>query len=135
MEQNREVTESVISTFLQRVGAGDADAAAAQFSEAIDWNVPGNPALPWVGGRTEKSQVVDYFRTMWSQFAGPGSAAVHSVLVVGADAVVLATIGNTSASTGRSFETPVAMHFRVDDGKITKLHLYEDSWTVSKAFA
>ncbi|SDP80215.1 hypothetical protein SAMN04487914_14221 [Arthrobacter sp. ok909] len=135
MEQNREVTKSLITNFLQTVGAGDADAAAGLFSEVIDWNVPGNPALRWIGARSEKSQVADYFRTMWSQFAGPGTAAVHSVLVDGAHAVVLATIGNASASTGRPFETAVAMHFRVDDGKITKLHLYEDSWAVSNAFA
>ncbi|ADX72889.1 nuclear transport factor 2 family protein [Pseudarthrobacter phenanthrenivorans] len=135
MEQNREVTQSLVTTFLQKVGGQDADAIASLFSDIVDWNVPGNPALPWIGARTEKPQVADYFRTMWGQFAGPGSAVVHSILVDGSDAVVLATIANSSASTGRAFETPVAMHFHVEANRITKLHLYEDSWTVNKAFA
>jgi ketosteroid isomerase-like protein len=44
------------------------------------------------------------------------------------------TFTHTAASTGRSWNTPVAMHLEVADGKIVKLYLYEDTWAVSKAF-
>jgi ketosteroid isomerase-like protein len=134
MEQNREVTQSLITSFLQNVGAGDADAVAALFADTVDWKVAGNSALPWIGVRTERSQIADYFRTMWSQFAGPGTAEVHNILIDGGEGVLIATIGNSSVSTGRAFETPVAMYFRIEDRKIAKMHLYEDSWAVSNAF-
>ncbi|VXC42398.1 conserved hypothetical protein [Arthrobacter sp. 9V] len=134
MEQNRDITESLITNFLQGVGAGDADAIAELFTDRVDWKVPGNSALPWIGTRNEKSEVAEYFRTMWSQFAGPGMAEVHSIVIDGNEGVVLATIGNSSASTGRSFQSPVAIYFQIDDRKISKLHLHEDSWAVSRAF-
>ena len=38
-------------------------------------------------------------------------------------------------STGRSYQMPVAMHFQVTDGEITKLYLYEDTLKVAQAYA
>lgn len=135
MEQKLLDTKSVIVSFLETLGTGDAAAIAELFADSVDWNVAGNHALPWIGPRTHKAQVSDYFRTMWSQFAGPGTATVHEILADGDSGVVFATIGNASAVTGKAFETAVAMHFVVRDGKIAKMHLYEDSWAVSNAFA
>ena len=134
MEQNTLGTKSLILRFLETLGTGDADQIAALFADDVDWNVAGNGDLPWVGRRSQKAHVADYFRTMWSQFAGAGTAVVHSVLVDGDSGVVFATIANASAATGRPFETPVAMHFETSAGEIVKLHLYEDSWAVSNAF-
>lgn len=134
MDKNREVTQSLVTQFLTAVGDGDAEAAAAVFAENIDWQVAGNSALPWIGRRSNKADVADYLRTMWGEFGGAGSSVVHSLLIEGNEAVLFATITNSSAKTGRSFETPVAMHFGVSDGKLAKMHLYEDSWAVSRAF-
>ena len=134
MKQSQADTRALITSFLENLGSGDADAVASLFTDTVDWNVAGNAALPWIGPRTQKSEVADYLRTMWSQFAGPGTATVHSILIDGDNGVVFATIGNASAATGRSFETPVAMHFLVRDGRIARMHLYEDSWAVSNAF-
>lgn len=134
MEKNTAQTESLITSFLQRVGGGDADAIAELFSDEVDWNVAGNSALPWIGQRSTKAEVSDYFRTMWGQFAGPGSASVEQILIDGDSGVVFATISNASADTGRPFTTKVAMHFGTELNKITSMHLYEDSWAVSNAF-
>ena len=134
MEPTREQTESLVTSFLQQVGGGDAEAIADLFEEDVDWRVAGDPALPWIGQRNSKDEVADYFRTMWGQFAGPGTSSVEGILVDGAHAVVLATISNASAESGRPFTTRVAMHFNTRADKITSLHLYEDSWAVSNAF-
>jgi hypothetical protein len=55
-------TTAMATLLLQRLAAGDADAIATLFADHIDCLVPGNPALPWVGARTERSEVADYFR-------------------------------------------------------------------------
>jgi ketosteroid isomerase-like protein len=135
MEQKRAQTEFLIISFLQRVGGGDADAIAELFTDEVNWSVPGNDALPWIGERSTRAEVANYFRTMWAQFAGPGSSSVEHLLIDGGHGVVFATISNSSANTGRPFTTKVAMHFNTEGDKITSMHLYEDSWAVSNAFA
>lgn len=127
--------EAIIKFFLQRLTDRDADGISELFSEEIDWHVPGNPALPWVGYRNKRGDVADYFRTMWPHFVtGKSTTELHKVLIAGEDAVILATFNHTSASTGRSWVTPVALHLTVKEDKIVTLHLYEDTLAVSKAF-
>ena len=39
------------------------------------------------------------------------------------------------APTGRRFDTDVAIRLTVsDDDEVVRLHLYEDTWAVSRAF-
>ncbi len=129
------MTLPVATQLLQRLADGNADAIAELFAEQIDWYVPGNPALPWVGRRTSRSEVAEYFRTMWQNFeAGKSTSVLDSIIVLDDDAVIFATFSHTAASTGRTFQTPVALHLAIRDGQITKLHLYEDTWLVSNAF-
>lgn len=134
MDTQRAQTESVVTSFLQRVGGDDVAAIADVFTTDVDWLVAGNSALPWIGRRSSNAEVADYFRTMRGQFAGPGTSTVEQILVDGTQAVVLATISNASAETGRNFTTKVAMHIGTHEDKIVSLHLYEDSWAVSNAF-
>jgi ketosteroid isomerase-like protein len=105
------------------------------FADEIDWYVGGNSALPWTGSRSRRSDVAAYFRTMWPHFeTGKSTASLSQVIYAGDDAVVLATFAHTAASTGRRFATPVAMHIRASEGRVTRFHLYEDTWAVSQAF-
>jgi ketosteroid isomerase-like protein len=135
MEQNTLVTEDIINSFFQCLAAQDANGIADHFAQQIDWLVPGNTALPWVGHRSHRNQVAEYFRTMWSHFVpGKSTANVEKLIISGNDAIMFGTFTHTAASTGRSWNTPVAMHLEVADGKIVKLYLYEDTWAVSKAF-
>ncbi|MCC3159762.1 nuclear transport factor 2 family protein [Hymenobacter sp. 15J16-1T3B] len=129
-------TESVLNNFLQNLARQDAAGIQASFADTIDWYVPGDPALPWTGARTRGSEVAAYFHTMWPHFVpGQSSASVQNLLVSGEDAVIFGTFSHTAASTGQHFQTPVALHLKVVEGKIRQLHLYEDTWLVSKALA
>jgi hypothetical protein len=117
------------------LAARDPDGMGEYFAEDIDWYVPGDTALPWIGRRSRRADVAGYFRTMWPHFEpGKSTASVEKLIVSGDDAVMLGTFSHTAAGTGRSFTTPVAMHLTVEGEKIVKLYLYEDTWAVSKAF-
>ncbi|MEU8140674.1 nuclear transport factor 2 family protein [Nonomuraea sp. NPDC048901] len=59
--------------------------------------------------------------------------SIDKILIAGSDAVVLAHLGQTVASNGRQFRMPVAFHFTVTDGLITRMHLYEDTFLVVKS--
>jgi len=128
-------TAEIVNELLQRLDSRDAEAVGQLFADKIDWYVPGNSDLPWVGQRTSRGQVPEYFRTMWPHFVdGKSSATVEKVVIDGADAVIFAVFQHTAATTGRTFRTPTAMHVKVVDDKIVKLHLYEDTAKVSDAF-
>jgi ketosteroid isomerase-like protein len=60
---------------------------------------------------------------------------VSQILVEGTGAVMLGVLTQTIRATGRGFSTPVAVRITVDDGLITRLRIYEDSYGVSNAFA
>ena len=126
---------AVVSLFLERLNAQDADGVAALFAEEIDWYVPGNTALPWVGPRSHRADVAVYFRTMWPYFeTGKTIVTPGNLVVSGNEVVVFAAFQHTVKSTGRTFHTPVAFQLTISDSKIVRLHLYEDTWTVSRAF-
>jgi|ERR1700761_1910273 uncharacterized protein len=125
----------LIDAFLERLGRQDADAAADLFADDIDWNVPGAKALPWTGRRNKRAEVAEYLRTLWPNFVtGKSTVAVDTILVDGDDAVVFSTFQHTVKRNGRSLITPSAMWFRVANGKITRMYLYEDTAAVRDAF-
>ncbi|MCS5717797.1 nuclear transport factor 2 family protein [Herbiconiux sp. CPCC 205763] len=128
-------TDDVVNRFLQRVGEQDADGIADLFDEEIDWYVPGNEALPWTGRRSKRSEVPHYFHAMWPAFSpGKSVVEVEAVLVDGDHAAVFAHFSHVVHVTGRPFSTPSVFHIVVRDGKIVKMHLYEDTAAVSDAF-
>jgi ketosteroid isomerase-like protein len=125
----------IVTSFLGQLAARDPDGMAGHFAEEIDWYVPGDTSLPWIGHRKHRADVAAFFRTMWPHFEpGKSTASVEKLIIADNDAIMLGTFTHTAASTGRSFTTPVAMHLAVTDGKIVRLYLYEDTWAVSKAF-
>jgi ketosteroid isomerase-like protein len=128
-------TRAVVEQFLARLGAGDADGVGDLFADEIDWSVPGRAELPWTGARQRREDVPEFLRTMWSHFVpGRSRVTVDHILVDGDEAVVFSDFEHTVASTGRVFETPTAMRIGVVDGRIVKMHLFEDTSAVSAAF-
>jgi uncharacterized protein (DUF302 family)/ketosteroid isomerase-like protein len=135
MTQEPTSTTDVVARFLQELGRGDADAVEALFAPEMDWYVGGNPALPWTGTRTHRSDVGAYFRTLWSHLTpGESTSVLRQIVVSGSDAVVFGAFKNRAKGTGIVFETPIALHLQVVAGAIATLHLYEDTWLVSRAF-
>jgi uncharacterized protein len=135
MDDSNAPTGDLIETFLQRIGGRDAGVVAELFADDVDWYVPGNPALAWVGRRSKRSEIVDYLQTLWSNLVpGESSATIDKIITSNADAAVFGTFTHTAATTGRVFRTPIAFHLTTNAMKIIALQLYEDTWAVSKAY-
>lgn len=129
-------TLEVVQDYLQKLGEQDVEGIVANFADEIDWFVPGDQALPWVGRRTQRKEIKEYFPTLWSHLE-PGESRVelHKIVVNGNDAVVLASFDHVVARNGRPFHTDVVMHVTVEQNRITVMHLYEDTLAVARAFA
>lgn len=135
MATDTQTSRTVAEKFVERLGRQDPDGIQELFADEIDWYVPGSDALPWTGRRTRREEIAPYFTTMWPHFAHARSKVVlERVLVDGGDVMLLADFTHTVVANGKEFTTPAAMHLVVEDSRIVRMHLYEDTLTVDEAF-
>jgi ketosteroid isomerase-like protein len=135
MATDTQASRTVAEKFVERLGKQDPDGIQELFAEEIDWYVPGSEALPWTGRRTRREEVAPYFTTMWPHFApGRSKVVLERVIADGGDVILLAVWTHAVVATGKEFTTPAAIHLRVEDERIVRMHLYEDTLTVQTAF-
>lgn len=135
-------TRSVVAELLRRIGAGDPDAIAELYADAVDWRLDwpeaehGRAETPWIRHRSTGAGAAEHFRQIGGHHV-PGEAGteVERVLVDGEHAVVTGEIRQTARSTGRAYRARFALHLTVEDGLVTRHHVYEDSLAVARAFA
>ncbi len=131
-------TRAVVAEFLRRLTEGDPDSIADLFADTVDWQLDwpaaGHPAVPWIRQRSTRTDVADHFRAL-NEFHIPEKrgGATPTVLVDGPDAVVLGDIRQTVKATGRTYSARCALRLTIEDGVITRYHVYEDSLTVAQA--
>lgn len=134
-------TRQVIERLLGRIGAGDSDGIAELYAEEVDWglNWPeaehGRADTPWIRHRTSRADAAANYHEI-AEHHVPGSVGteIERILVDGNDAVVTGEIRQTARSTGRAYRARFALHLTVENGLITRNHIYEDSLAVARAF-
>ncbi|MDR3084307.1 MAG: nuclear transport factor 2 family protein [Streptomyces sp.] len=134
-------TRAVVEELLRRIGEGDPERIAEMYAERSDWKLDwpeaehGRTATPWIRHRSTRADAVAHYREL-AEHHVPGRAAteIERILVDGDDAVVLGEIRQTARSTGRAYRARFALHLTVEDGLVTRHHVYEDSLAVSQAF-
>jgi ketosteroid isomerase-like protein len=132
----------VVEELLRRIGEGDPAQIAAMYAEHSDWKLDwpesehGRAATPWIRHRSSRADAAAHFQQI-AEHHVPEKAAtqVERILVDGDDAVVLGEIRQTARSTGRAYRARFALHLTVEDGLVTRHHIYEDSLAVAQAFA
>ncbi len=134
-------THAVVDELMRRIAAGDADAIADVYAPEVDWQLDW-PAdrhgadIPWIRGRTTRADVAEHYRSIAAHHdPDRAGVVVTNILVDGGHAVLLGTLSNTVLHTGRSYDAHFALHLTVEDGLITRHHVYEDSLAVAEAWA
>lgn len=102
----------------------------------MDWQLAENPAAPWIRPRSTAADCASQF-TELMQYTVPedARASVDALLVDGADAVLMGHLSGTVRATGKPFEGPFALRLTVEDGRIARHHLYENSLSIAQACA
>ena len=127
--------KTVAGKLLECIGSKDLEGMKDLFADDIDWFVPGSSSLPWTGRRTRGGQAPEFFAVMWPYYVeGESSASVREIIADGDNIVITGTFSHVIKGNGRSFETPIALHMKVQNGKISYLQLYEDTLLISQAF-
>jgi uncharacterized protein len=135
-------TRTVIQELLRRIGEGDPARIAELYAEGADWKLDwpeaehGRARTPWIRHRSTRADAAAHYREI-AEHHVPGEAGteIERILVDGNDAVVLGEIRQTARSTGRAYAARFALHLTVEDGLVTRHHVYEDSLAVAQAFA
>lgn len=136
MSAETNTPRTVVEKFVERLGRQDQDGIQELFADQIDWYVPGSDSLPWTGRRTRRDEVASFFTTMWPHYVtGESKVSLERIVVDDTDVILLGAFTHTIASSSRVFTTPSAMHLVVEDGRITRMHLYEDTLLIEQAFA
>ncbi|MEV7616143.1 nuclear transport factor 2 family protein [Streptomyces sp. NPDC089799] len=134
-------TRAVVDELLRRIGEGhDPEHIAEMYAEQGDWKLDwpdaehGRTATPWIRHRSTRADAAHYRDLAEHHVPGQAATKIERVLVDGHDAVVLGEIRQTARSTGRAYRARCALHLTVEDGLVTRHHVYEDSLAVAQAF-
>lgn len=132
-------TRAVVTELLRRTAEGDPDRIAELYAPVVDWRVSWpvehHPVVPWIRPRSTRADVAGHFHT-FGKHCDPAKArvAIDGVLVDGRSAVVTGTSSQLVRDTGKRFTMAFALHLTVEDGLVTRHHMYEDSLAVVDAF-
>ncbi|MET9967151.1 nuclear transport factor 2 family protein [Streptomyces sp. NPDC006356] len=131
-----EVTRSVVREFVAARLAGDTERLVSLFADEVDWLLAENPGVPWIRPRSTAAECAAQFTELTEHTVPEDSrASVDTFLVDGTDAVLMGHLSGTVRATGKSFEGPFALRLTVEDGRITRHHLYENSLSIAQACA
>ena len=129
-----EATRAVVQEFLAARLAGDTERLVALFADEVDWLLAENPAAPWIRPRSAAAECAAQFTELMEHTVPEDArASVDTFLVDGTDAVLMGYVSGTVRATGKSFEGPFALRLTVEDGRITRHHLYENSLSIAQA--
>ena len=129
-----EATRAVGQQFLAARLAGDTAQLTKLFADEVDWQLADNPAVPWIRPRSTAAECAAQFTELMEHTVPDlAHASIDAFLIDGTDAVLMGHISGTVRATGKAFEGPFALHLTVEDGRITRHRLYENSLSIAEA--
>ncbi len=131
-----ETTRAVVQEFLAARLSGDTERLVALFADEVDWVLAENPAARWIRPRSTATECAAQF-TELMEYTVPedARASVDTFLIDGPDAVLMGHVSGTVRATGKSFAGPFTLHLTVENGRITRHRLYENSLSIAEACA
>lgn len=131
-------TRAVVEEYLRRRPEGP-DRMAELFAENVDWRVSWpvdeHPVVPWIRRRTTRADVAEHFRTFQRTCdSDAAEVSIDQILIDGSDAVLIGTSSQRVRTTGRRFRMTFALRLTVENGRVSRHHMYEDSLAVVQAF-
>ncbi|GAA4316610.1 nuclear transport factor 2 family protein [Streptomyces venetus] len=131
-----DATRATVQKFLELRLAGDTAGLTALFADEVDWVLAENPGVPWIRPRSTAAECAAQFdELMEHTVPEEARASVDVLLVDGNDAVLTGHLSGAVRATGKSFEGPFALRLTVENGRITRHHLYENSLSIAEACA
>ncbi|RZJ74014.1 MAG: hypothetical protein EOO45_09765 [Flavobacterium sp.] len=126
-------TQDVVNMYMQALSERNLEKIMPLFADDIDWYIPGNETLaPWLGKRSNKQEVKEFFTLLWSN-TKPLSASVTDFLFDNNTAVITGNFSTEMQKTGRIVNSLFFIQMTVENSRITKYRLLEDTYAVFTA--
>ena len=133
-------TRRVVRRFLDLLDAGDLGGVAALFAPGVDFRLDWperwlDGPIPWIRARHTAADMRAHFAEL-AGYNAPhaGGTEVERVIVEDEEAVLMGVLRNVVRRTGTPYEARFALHLTVEEGLITRFHVYEDSLAVAEAW-
>lgn len=129
---NNNIQETV-QEFLQYLSGRTLTELTNLFSDTVDWYIPGDEQkAPWLGVRNNKQEVSDFFELLWKN-TEPVSAKIDHIFTDNENAVITGEFATKMLETGNIAESLFCIQMLIQNNKIIRYRLLEDSLAVSKA--
>ena len=129
-----DTTRATVEKFLAARSTADTAALTALFADEVDWQLAANPVVPWIKPRRTAADCAAQFDDLMAHVVPEDARAeIDTFLVDGADAVLFGHVAGRVRATGKTFEGPFALRLTVENGRITRHHLYENSVSIAQA--
>ncbi|NUR44013.1 MAG: SnoaL-like domain-containing protein, partial [Streptomyces sp.] len=113
---------------------GKSAEAAALFADSVSFSVPHPPGIPWVPEVDSADGMRTFFELLKAHVRAK-EFELRQVIAEGDDVVLTGRMVSEVRKTGRDIDTAFALHTTVRDGRITRYHLYEDTYAVFQAWS
>ncbi|MEU1468124.1 nuclear transport factor 2 family protein [Streptomyces sp. NPDC005761] len=112
---------------------GKSAEAAALFADSVSFSVPHPPGIPWVPEADSREGMRTFFELLRTHVRAK-EFDLRQIVAEGDDVVLFGRMVSEVRKTARDIDTAFALHATVRDGRITRYHLYEDSYAVARAY-
>ena len=130
MEDN---VNKVVQDFLKYLGERNLTELTQLFSETVDWYIPGDETkATWLGIRNTRQEVSDFYELLWKN-TQPISANIDNIFADEENAVIVGEFSTKMVKTNNILNSLFCIQMRIQDNKIVRYRLLEDSFKVSKS--
>ncbi|MDR4954690.1 nuclear transport factor 2 family protein [Chryseobacterium sp. ES2] len=125
--------QETIQQFLQFMSERNLIALTNLFSDTVDWYIPGDEQkVAWLGVRNNKQEVAEFFELLWKN-TEPVSAKIDHIFTDDENAVITGEFVTKMLETSKIVESLFCIQMCIQNNKIIRYRLLEDSLAVSKA--
>lgn len=125
---------TVLDDFLKLLASGaEPERTASLFTDPVELYAPGSPELPWIGRRSTRSEVVEFFRLL-AENETMEDFRIDKTYADEGSAVAVGEFTCRFHRSGGQLSTPFCLRISVIDDKITRYVFLENSLAAVAAF-
>jgi uncharacterized protein len=123
----------ITQQFLLALSTRNLDLITSLFAEKVDWYIPGDENIaPWLGKRSSKNEIKEFYELLWAS-TEPVSATVDNIFTDENKVVISGEFSTKMLQTGKICNSLFFIQFTVENEKIVRYRLLEDSLAVLQA--
>jgi len=122
-----DTTRAIVTSFLDILYGGDIAGSFALIADDGVWLFPGDPSMISLAGERPKAAAQAIIEEGFARFSRLPTCRIRKLIVEGADAAVEADMDGQLAN-GNEYKLIYIFFFRVENGKITRIHEHLDTY-------